>query len=548
MQTQTHYVIGIDFGSDSVRCLVVDTADGAAVASAVVAYPRWKEGLYCAPARNQYRQHPLDYTESLERCIREALSACPASVTRQIRGISFDTTASTPVLTDREGTPLSLLPEFAEHPDAMFILWKDHTAVAESDEINALAKRWKIDYTRYSGGSYSCEWAWAKMLHALRHAPELREKAYSWVEHCDWISGLLTGNTRPETMARSRCVAGHKAMWHESWGGLPSAEFFEAVDPLYNCFRGHLYTHTATADECVGRLSEEWARRLGLEAGIAVGVGAIDCHFGAVGAGIRPGTLVKVMGTSTCDIAVATYDELGDKAVHGICGQVDGSVLPGLIGLEAGQSAFGDIYAWFRRVLAWPLRQLCPERSDLEGEILNRLTEEAQRLPVTEEDPVALDWHNGRRTPDLDPRMRGAIEGLTLATSAPALFKSLVEATAFGSRAINERFREEGVAINEVIAIGGIARKSPFVMQTMADITGTKIRVLDSDQACALGAAMFAAVVAGLYPDIAAAQQAMKPGFSAEYTPDPQRQAIYDKLYERYRAFGATQSPSTLRP
>ena len=247
------------------------------------------------------------------------------------------------------------------------------------------------------------------------------------------------------------------------------------------------------------------------------------------------------MGTSTCDIAVATYDEIGDKAVRGICGQVDGSVLPGLIGLEAGQAAFGDIYAWFRKVMAWPLKFLGPEGARFEAKILDRLTEEAQQLPLTEEDPVALDWHNGRRTPDLNPRLRGAIEGLTLATSAPAIFKALVEATAFGSRAINERFREEGVPIDEIVAIGGITRKSPFVMQTMADIAGMKIRVPDSDQACALGAAMFAAVAAGIYPDIAAAQLAMKPGISDEYIPDSRRQAIYEKLYERYRRFGAAQ-------
>lgn len=541
MQPQTNYVIGIDFGSDSVRGLVVDTGNGATLASAVVDYPRWKQGLYCNPKENRYRQHPLDYIESFERCIRELLSQCDRQVIDRIRGLSFDTTASTPVLTDHTGTPLALLPEFAEQPDAMFILWKDHTALAEADEINALSRRWKIDYTRYSGGSYSCEWVWAKMLHALRHTPELQTKACSWVEHCDWMAGLLAGDTRPETLVRSRCVAGHKAMWHESWGGLPSADFFEAVDPLYNLFRGHLYTQTSTADKPAGRLSEAWARRLGLRPGIAIGTGAIDCHFGAVGAGIRPGTLVKVMGTSTCDIAVATYDEIGDKAVRGICGQVDGSVLPGLIGLEAGQAAFGDIYAWFRKVMAWPLKFLGPEGARFEAKILDRLTEEAQQLPLTEEDPVALDWHNGRRTPDLNPRLRGAIEGLTLATSAPAIFKALVEATAFGSRAINERFREEGVPIDEIVAIGGITRKSPFVMQTMADIAGMKIRVLDSDQACALGAAMFAAVAAGIYPDIAAAQQAMKPGISDEYLPDPQRQAIYEKLYQRYRRFGAAQ-------
>jgi len=298
MQTQTKYVIGVDFGSDSVRCLIVGTADGAEIASAVAAYPRWKERLYCDPSLNRYRQHPLDYIESLEQCVRSALEKCGKEVADNICGISFDTTASTPALTDERGVPLALLPEYAENPDAMFVLWKDHTALAEADEINDLAKRWEVDYTRYSGGAYSCEWVWAKMLHCLRSDPALRAKTCSWVEHCDWICALLTGDTKPETIARSRCAAGHKAMWHESWGGLPSPEFLSAVDPLLDIFRGHLYTRTVTGDECIGGLCPEWAARLGLRSGIAVGVGAIDCHVGAVGAGIVPGTLVKVMGTS----------------------------------------------------------------------------------------------------------------------------------------------------------------------------------------------------------------------------------------------------------
>lgn len=534
------YTLGVDFGSDSVRCLVVDTADGREAASAVCAYPRWKEGLYCDPSQNRYRQHPLDYTESLEKCVREALAGCGREVADRIRGISFDTTASTPVLTDRQGTPLALLPQFAENPDAMFILWKDHTALAEADSLNDLAKHWETDYTRYCGGTYSCEWVWAKMLHCLRRDPSLREKTYSWVEHCDWICALLTGDTTPERIARSRCVAGHKAMWHEAWGGLPSFEFLKRVDPLLGIFEGHLYRETVTADTRIGGLCAEWAARLGLRPGIAVGMGAIDCHVGAVGAGIEPGILVKVMGTSTCDIGVGTYDEVGGKAIRGICGQVDGSVLPGHVGFEAGQAAFGDIYAWYRRLLAWPLHRIAQSDPQLEDRILIELTAEAERLPLTTEDPVALDWHNGRRTPDADPRARGAIDGLTLATSAPALFKALVEATAFGSRAINERLLEEGVAIDSVIAIGGIARKSPFVMRTMADVTGVPIRVTDSDQACALGAAMFAAAAAGIHPTIAAAQRAMSPGFSAEYRPDPARHAIYDRLYARYRKAGKT--------
>lgn len=537
MENRT-YTIGVDFGSDSVRCLVVDTADGREAASAVCAYPRWKAGLYCDPSQNRYRQHPLDYIESLEKCLREALAQCGPDVAGCVCGISFDTTASTPVLTDAQGTPLALLPQFAENPDAMFVLWKDHTALAEADALNDLAKRWETDYTRYSGGTYSCEWVWAKMLHCLRSYPALQRAAYSWVEHCDWICALLAGDTAPEKIARSRCVAGHKAMWHEAWGGLPPFGFLKAVDPLLGIFEGHLYRETATADTRIGGLCAEWAGRLGLRPGIAIGMGAIDCHVGAVGAGIEPGTLVKVMGTSTCDIGVGTYEEVGDKALRGICGQVDGSVLPGHVGFEAGQAAFGDIYAWYRRLLAWPLQRIAQSDPALEERILAELTAEAERLPLTDEDPVALDWHNGRRTPDADPRARGAVDGLTLATSAPALFKALVEATAFGSRAINERLLDEGVAIDNVIAIGGIARKSPFVMRTMADVTGVPIRVTDSDQACALGAAMFAAVVAGLYPTIAAAQRAMSPGFSAEYRPDPARHAIYDRLYARYRKLG----------
>ena len=537
MENRT-YTIGVDFGSDSVRCLVVDTADGREAASAVCAYPRWKAGLYCDPSQNRYRQHPLDYIESLEKCLREALAQCGPEVAGRVCGISFDTTASTPVLTDAQGTPLALLPQFAENPDAMFVLWKDHTALAEADALNDLAKRWETDYTRYSGGTYSCEWVWAKMLHCLRSDPALQRAAYSWVEHCDWICALLAGDTAPEKIARSRCVAGHKAMWHEAWGGLPPFGFLKAVDPLLGVFEGHLYRETATADTRIGGLCTEWAGRLGLRPGIAIGMGAIDCHVGAVGAGIEPGTLVKVMGTSTCDIGVGTYEEVGDKALRGICGQVDGSVLPGHVGFEAGQAAFGDIYAWYRRLLAWPLQRIAQSDPALEERILAELTAEAERLPLTDEDPVALDWHNGRRTPDADPRARGAVDGLTLATSAPALFKALVEATAFGSRAINERLLDEGVAIDNVIAIGGIARKSPFVMRTMADVTGVPIRVTDSDQACALGAAMFAAVAAGLYPTIAAAQRAMSPGFSAEYRPDPARHAIYDRLYARYRKLG----------
>lgn len=532
------YLIGIDFGSDSVRSMLVSSRDGHEVASAVAAYPRWRAGLYCDPAQNCYRQHPLDYIESLRTCVHAMLASCDPQIISRISGISFDTTASTPALTDECGVPLALLPEFAENPDAMFVLWKDHTALDEADVINDLAKSWEVDYTRFSGGTYSCEWVWAKMLHCLRNDPSLRRKACSWVEHCDWVGALLTGNTTPGRIARSRCVAGHKAMWHESWGGLPPWEFLTAVDPLLGTFRGHLYRQTVPGGVRIGGLCPEWAGTWGLRPGIAVGMGAIDCHVGAVGAGIVPGMLVKVVGTSTCDIAIVAGEDLGDRVVRGICGQVDGSVLPGYVGLEAGQAAFGDIYAWFRRLMSWPLRQIAGSDPQLEERILGALTAEAERLPLTPDDPVALDWLNGRRTPDADPRVQGLISGLTLATSAPAVFKALVESTAFGSRAIHERLLGEGVPVDAIIAVGGIAGKSSFVMQTMADVSGVPIRVAACDQACALGAAMLASVAAGVHPTVAAAQRAMCPGFSAEYRPDVVRHGIYDELYARYIRLG----------
>lgn len=527
------YVIGADFGTDSVRCILVDTADGHVVSCSVAYYPRWKAGLYCDAGENRYRQHPLDYIESFEKCVRDMLfQAGGPSAAVRVAGISFDTTASTPVLVSREGTPLSLLDRYACNPDAMFMLWKDHTAILEADKINEAAAGRDIDFTRYSGGTYSCEWVWAKVLHALKSSPELVNDAYSWVEHCDWMAAMLSGDTRPESIARSRCAAGHKAMWHESWGGLPSWDFLESVDPLFSVFKGHLYDRTFTSDCKAGTLCGEWASRLGLKEGIAVGVGAIDCHFGAVGAGIVPGALVKVMGTSTCDIAICSPEDVGGEAVRGICGQVDGSVVPGYIGLEAGQAAFGDVYAWFSSLLEWPLTLYGEECR--RGDIIAALAEAARKIPVTEDDIVALDWFNGRRTPDSDQRAKAKITGLSMAATASHIFKALVEATAFGSRAINERFREEGVLVDDVIAVGGISMKSPYVMQTMADVLGVPIRVSGCDQACALGAAMFASVAAGIYPDIFTAQQKMGQPFVAEYRPDAERHAVFDKLYERY--------------
>lgn len=544
------YVIGLDYGSDSCRALIVDAVTGEEQASSVKYYPRWMKGLYCQPTANQYRQHPKDYTEVLEASIKEALSKCDASVAANVVGISFDTTGSTPVLTDANGTPLALLPEFEENPNAMFVLWKDHTALKEADEINALAAQWEIDYTAFEGGIYSSEWFWAKVLHVLRSDEKVRNAAYSVVEHCDWLPALITGESKPETMKRSRCAAGHKAMWSESWNGLPSEAFLTTLDPLLTGYRDRLYQETFASDTRVGYLTEEWAKRLGLTTNVAVGVGAFDCHMGAVGAEIVPNTWVRVIGTSTCDIMIASYEDMKDKLIPGICGQVDGSVVPGYIGLEAGQSAFGDIYAWFKRVLAWPLEALVETSTLLDDATKQKLMDEAldRLIPVLSEQAAAInpeestvlatDWMNGCRTPDASQWVQGSITGLNLGTTAPMIFRALVEATAFGSRAIADRYKEQGVRMDSVIGIGGISLKSPFVMQTMANVLNKPIKVAKSDQACAFGASMFAAVVAGVYTRVEDAQKAMGQGFAMEYVPQPDQVAYYEGVYQRYLTLG----------
>lgn len=535
----SRYVIGVDYGSDSCRAIVVDALTGKIEVEASRCYPRWTEGRYCNPSADRYRQHPLDYIETFEGVIRELEAKVGLEVMSSVEGISFDTTASTPVLVDRSGTPLALRPEFSEDPDAMFVLWKDHTAKEEAEEINRLAKEYEVDYTAYSGGSYSAEWAWSKVLHILRTNKRVAEAAWSWFEHCDWMTAYLVGNTVPESVARSRCAAGHKAMWRAEWGGLPSEDFLSRLDPALGRMRATFDQNTKTADYCAGAIREDLAEKLGLPKGMKVGLGAIDAHVGAVGAAISGNVLTRIMGTSTCDILVCDKDEAGDRMIDGICGQVDGSVIPGMIGFEAGQSAFGDVYAWFRRLLMWPVEKLLPDqRESVKDKILSSLEEDALKVSDEESTTLALDWFNGRRTPDADISVKGALTELTLGTTAPMIYKALVQATAFGSRAIVERFVSEGVNIQSVLAIGGISQKSPFVMQTLADVMGMPISVVDCGQACALGASMFAAVVAGIYPTVQEAQQGMKAPLGRTYYPDASRREIIDKAYARYKLLG----------
>ena len=545
-------VVGIDFGTDSVRSIVADATSGSVLGSSVRNYPRWAKGLYCDPVENRFRQHPLDYLESMEASVREALQQAGASASALVRGVAVDTTGSTPVLADRSGKPLALSAAFAENPNAMFVLWKDHTSVAEAERLNHLARTWGgVDYTKYVGGIYSSEWFWAKTIHILETDPAVAEAAVTVLEHCDWIPAVLTGTNDLARYKRSRCAAGHKALWHAEFGGYPSDAFLGKLHPKLPALKKTLGTETFTADTPFGPLSAEWAAKLGLPRETVVAVGAFDAHMGAVGGGIGRNCLLKVMGTSTCDIVVSPPANEPEKLVSGICGQVDGSVISGMIGYEAGQSAFGDVYAWFKTLLSWPLETILPTLAGLSDEVKRQVTDGiaerlipaleqgATALNVEETVPVALDWLNGRRTPDANQRLTGAITGLRLGTDAPRIFRSLVEATAFGSRAIVERFRAQGIRIDRVIAIGGVAKKSRFVMQTIADVMGIEVAVAAGDQPVALGAAMFAATAAGLYRQVEEAQQAMSAGTESVYRPAPDRAKRYDRLYRDYVALGA---------
>ena len=537
----------MDYGTDSVRSVLIRGDDGREITSHIYYYKRWAEGKYCDAPNNCFRQHPLDYIQGIESTLTRILEEAGPEARRQVKGIAVDTTGSTPVAVDRTGQPLSLREEFAENPNAMFILWKDHTAIKEAAEINAHNAKWEEDYLRYVGGIYSSEWFWAKLLHVIREDPKVAEAAYSWAEHCDWIPFLLTGGNDVNQMKRSRCSAGHKALWHADFGGLPPNEYWKALDPVLDGVVDRLFTATHTSDVVAGNLSPDWAERLGLSTDVVVGVGAFDAHMGAVGGEIQPYSLSRIMGTSTCDILVAPNPEMGDKLVKGICGQVDGSVVPGMLGMEAGQSAFGDVYAWFKKLVAWPLRHLLPDNlaereKIIEGaldRIIPELNQQAAAIPPEEIHELALDWMNGRRTPDANQELKGALFNLNLGSDAPRVFRALVEATCFGARAIVERFQKEGVPIREIIGLGGVAKKSPFVMQTLADVLNMPIKVARSEQTCALGAAMFAATAAGIYPDVLSAQAAMGQGFEAEYEPRAAYVQLYNDRYQQYMAAGA---------
>ncbi|WP_335964328.1 ribulokinase [Galbibacter sp. PAP.153] len=557
MSANKSYVIGLDYGTDSVRAVLLNATNGEEMATDVAYYQRWKQKLYCNASKNRFRQHPLDHIEGLEQTIKTVVSTTGVDP-KTIKGICIDTTGSSPMPLSKDGTPLALLPEFAENPNAMMVLWKDHTAIEEANEINGLSRSWGgWDFTEFEGGIYSSEWFWAKILHVAREDEKVKNAAYTWMEHCDYITYLLSDEKDLKSFKRSRCAAGHKAMWHQNWGGLPPEKFLGKLDPYLAELRGRLYDETYTSDTVAGNLNAEWAERLGLTTETVVAVGTFDAHAGAVGAKIDKHTLVRVMGTSTCDIIVADENLIKEKAVKGICGQVDGSVIPGMVGLEAGQSAFGDLLAWFKDVLSWPLSNLVYTaesiseiqkaglKKEIEGNFIKELSIAAENIPLEESIPTALDWINGRRTPDADQGLKAAMMNLSLGTKAPHVFKALVNAICFGAKKIVDRFEEEGVKINTVIGIGGVARKSPFIMQTLANVLNMPIKIAASDQAPALGAAIYASVAAGIYRDVIEASKHLGSDFEAEYHPQEGQVEVYKNLLASYSGLSAYIENST---
>lgn len=528
------YTIGLDYGTNSARGLVVDCKNGAEVGSSVVDYPSGDQGILLDPADHHLaRQRPSDYLFALERAVLLALADAKVNdssfTPEQVAGIGMDGTGSSPIPVDAGNIPLESDPRFKENPNALCWLWKDHTAIPEAAAITAAAAERRPQYLAKIGGTYSSEWFWAKIWHCLKVDPAVFDAAFSWVELSDLIPAALAGVDDPRAIVRGVCMAGHKALYANEWGGLPDEEFLSSLDPKLAALRARLYEKAHDASVPAGTLCAEWADKLGLRAGIPIAIGEMDVHYGAIGCGVDEGTLVKVIGTSTCDCAVvSTQKSVSD--IPGICGIVKGSILPGYFGVEAGQSAVGDIFKWFvEGVLG-------------DGSLHAILTAEAAALKPGQSGLLALDWNNGNRTILVDQRLTGLLLGQTLYTTKAEIYRALIEATAFGARAIVERLREYGVPVDRIVCSGGIADKNSLLMQIYADVTGCEMRVSRSSQACALGAAISAAVAAGVHTDFKAAFSKMIGLKDVTYKPVVENAAIYSKLYILYRelhdAFG----------
>ncbi len=522
------YTLGIDFGTNSARALVVRCRDGAELASCVADYKSGRHGVLLDPRdAHLARQNPADYLAAMQACVRGALSAARGTrgfSAAAVAGIGVDTTGSSPIPVDRRNRPLALDRRWRRNLAAQCWLWKDHTGWREAARITEVAARMRPEYIAKCGNRYSSEWFWSKIWRCLKVAPDVFRAAHSWVELADWIPSMLAGVTDPARVVRGICAAGHKALYSDDWGGLPDRKFLAALDPRLAGLRDRLYARAHDANTPAGTLGAAWATRLGLPPGIPIAIGEFDVHYGAIACGIREGTLVKVIGTSTCDCAVVS-SRRRVRDIPGICGIVPGAILPGFYGIEAGQSAVGDIFSWW-------IETVCGGDAALHA----RLAAEAARQAPGESGLLALDWNNGNRTVLVDPRLSGLLVGCTLHTTRAEIYRALIEATAFGARMIIERIRAYGVPIRRIVCAGGIAEKNPLLMQIYADVTGCTLFVSGSNQACALGAAISAAVQAGAHRDFPSAQRAMTRLGKRSYRPDPRRRRTYARLYAQYRA------------
>lgn len=535
--------LGFDYGTNSVRALLVNCADGTELGAGVYPYPTGEAGVVYDPADPHLaRQNPADYlaglTASLELALEEARKSYPDFSLENVIGIGVDTTGSSPIPVDSHNRALAMQPRFSNNPAALCWLWKDHTSFAEAAEITALARQMRPQYIAKCGNTYSSEWWWSKILHCLRSSPEVFESAYSWVELADWVPSVLAGVSSPKSAKRGACAAGHKAFYSDEWGGLPDKEFLSALDPKLASLRDRLFEKAYDASHTAGNLCAEWAEKLGLKAGIPIAIGQFDVHYGAIGSGVDEGVIVKAIGTSTCDCTVAKLErKVAD--IPGICGIVNGSILPGYYGIEAGQSAVGDLFRWWVEVV---LKGDAAKHAALIAKLKDRKPGASGLL--------ALDWNNGNRTILVDQLLTGLILGQTLRTTQAEIYRALIEATAFGARMIVERIESYNVPVKRIVCCGGIAEKNAFLMQIYADVTGREMLVAKSGQACALGAAVAAAVCAGKanggHDSFPEAMQAMTGVKKVVYKPIAANHAVYNRLFALYRqlhdAFGGVQT------
>jgi L-ribulokinase len=536
------YTIGIDFGTNSVRALVVRARDGKEFGSHTVDYPGGRQGVLLDPSdHNLARQHPGDYLFGLERAVCGALADAAKKrgfARENVVGIGVDTTGSSPLPVDRMNRPLGMSARWKKNLNAQCWLWKDHTSWKEAAFITATAAKHRPEFLAKCGNTYSSEWFWSKILHCAKVDPKVFQAADSWVELSDWIPSVLAGIGNPRAIRRGVCAAGHKAMYCDEWGGLPDKEFLGMLDKRLATLRDRLYERACDASMTAGDLCPAWAAKLGLPSGIPVAIGEMDVHYGAIGSGIAGGTLVKVIGTSTCDCAVVS--EAGRvKDIPGICGIVKGAILPGYYGIEAGQSAVGDIFKWW-------VETVCGG----DAATYARLEKEASSARPGRHGLLSLDWNNGNRTILVDPLLSGLLVGASLHTSRAEIYRALIEGTAFGARVIIERIEQFGVPVKRIVCAGGIAEKSPMLMQIYADVTGRVMRVAGSSQACALGAAVAASVAAGVHKSFPAAQKAMTSLKPVVYRPVAANRKVYDRLYRLYLrlhdAFGGVTDKAAL--